>query len=66
MPDPWTGEIIGKLHTYKIMQIELAEKLGLNDKYVCGVLNGHYSPKDAEQKFRAALNELITEKCEAY
>ena len=65
IPAPWTGEIIGKLHIHEIKQKDFAKKLGMHDKYVCGVLNGHYAPKNAEQKFRTALNELIADRQEA-
>lgn len=37
-------------------------KLGVTKAYVCMVLNGHRSPKGAEQKFNAALDALIKEK----
>lgn len=62
MPAQWTGELIGKMHNAKVSQSDLASKLGITNRYVCMVLNGKRSPKDAEQRFTAALDEIIKER----
>lgn len=62
MPAQWTGDIFGKLKANHITQIEFARKLGYTPQYVCSVLSGKRSPKNAEILFKAALNELIAEK----
>ena len=62
MPAQWTGEIVGRLHSAGVKKKELAAKLCLHEKYVSAVLNGHETPKDAETRFNAALDELIAEK----
>lgn len=62
MPAQWTGELIGKMHNVKVSQSDLARKLGITNRYVCMVLNGKRAPKDAEQRFTAALDELIKER----
>jgi transcriptional regulator with XRE-family HTH domain len=62
MPAQWTGEIIGDLHLHHLTAKQLSEQLGYNPKYVSAVLNGHRNPKNAEQTFRKALNELIHKK----
>ena len=59
MPAQWTGVLIGRLHNAGITAKQLATHMGLNDKYVSQVLNGHCEPKNAETKFNAALDELI-------
>lgn len=59
MPAQWTGELIGEMHIRSISAKQLAESVGWNPKYLSAVLNGHYKPKDAEQKLRAALNRLL-------
>ena len=59
MPAQWTGDLIGKMHLSNITRKELAEHLNLHPKYVLAILNGDKSPKDAEQKFNKALDELI-------
>lgn len=62
MPAQWTGDMVGKMHNNRVSLTQLAEKLGVTKAYVCMVLNGHRSPKDAEQRFNAALDELIRER----
>jgi nitroimidazol reductase NimA-like FMN-containing flavoprotein (pyridoxamine 5'-phosphate oxidase superfamily) len=62
MPEQWTAEIIGKMHLNCITAKELSAQLGYNPKYVSAVMNGHREPKGAEQRFNAALDELITAK----
>ena len=57
----WTGELVGVMHCRKISAMQLAEKLGVTNRYVSMVLNGHREPKNAEARFRAALDELISE-----
>lgn len=58
--EAWTGEVIGTMHVYNISFMELAEVIGWNDKYLSMVLNGHRTPKKAEQKIKAALAEMIS------
>lgn len=65
MPAQWTGNLVGRMHNSRISNRELADKLGVSNKWVSMVLNGHRSPKDAEQRFNAALDELIKEREEA-
>lgn len=62
MPAQWTGDMVGKMHNNKITLTQVAEKIGVTKAYVCMVLNGHRNPKGAEQRFMAALDELIKEK----
>jgi len=62
MPEQWTAEIIGKMHLNCITAKELSAQLGYNPKYVSAVMNGHREPKGAEQRFNAALDELIKAK----
>ena len=61
MPKEWTGDLVGLMHNKKITFAQLAEKLGLSREYVSMVLNGHREPAGAEQKFREAVNELVSE-----
>ncbi len=62
MPAQWTGEVLGKMHINGITAKKLSEKLSMHPKYVSAVLNGKREPKNAEQVFREALDELIAEK----
>ena len=58
----WQGEVVGILHNHKIQHKEFAARLGMNEKYVSQILNGHERPKSAEMKFRKVLGEMIAER----
>ncbi len=64
MPKEWTGELVGLMHNHKITFTQLAKKMGVTNRYVSMVLNGHREPAGAEEKFRTAVNELIAEQSE--
>lgn len=61
MPKEWTGDLVGLMHNNRITFAQLAEKLGVTNRYVSMVINGHREPAGAEQRFRTAVNELIEE-----
>ncbi len=53
----WTGEIIGEMHLMGVTAKQLAAVVGWHPKYLSAVLNGHKTPKGAEQKLRNALKD---------
>lgn len=59
MPKKWTGDLVGLMHDQKITSIQLAQELGVTNRYVSMVLNGHREPEGAEERFRGALNRII-------
>lgn len=59
MPKKWTGNLVGLMHDERISFNELAAELGVTNRYVSMVLNGHREPEGAEGKFTAALNRII-------
>lgn len=60
--DKWTGELIGKMHNHKVTLQELADHMGMTKGYVSMILNCQRKPPNAEERFNAALNELIAAK----
>lgn len=60
----WMEAFFGKKRTYRIKDLEIAEELGWNPKYLSAVLNGHRNPKDAKEKLEAALDRIIARKTE--
>ena len=62
MPAKWTGEVVGIMHQHRITRTQLAMKLDFTLEYVSMVLNGKREVEGHEERFRAALDELIREK----
>ena len=58
----WIGDLVGQMHKWKISKKQLAEELGVTPEYVSVVLNGHREPAGAEEKFRNAVESLISNK----
>ena len=61
MLDKWTGEVTGTMHIYGISHKQLAEKMGITNRYLSAILNGHRKAKGCEERTRNALIELIEE-----
>ena len=61
MPKKWTGDLVGLMHNHKITIQMLADKLGVTNRYASMVLNGHREPAGAEERFRAAVDDLIAD-----
>lgn len=64
MPAQWTGVLVGRMHNAGVTAKQLAEEMGKNPKYVSGVLNGHYSPKKAENEFNEAFQKIVKRRSE--
>lgn len=60
MPAQWTAEIIGKMHLHGITAVRLAAEINWHPKYLSAVLNGRKTPQGAEEKVRAAVDQLIS------
>lgn len=50
------------MHLHQISVQDLADKMGTNRVYLSALLNCKREPKNAEERCRAALNEIIAEK----
>ena len=55
----WMESFFGRLRFNQVTDLELAEELGVNPKYLSAVLNGHKTPRNAEEKLNAALDRII-------
>lgn len=58
----WMESFFGKKRAYKIKDAEIAAEIGWHPKYLSAVLNGHRSPKGAEEKLTSALDRIIEQK----
>ena len=65
--EPWTANVVGRMHRYGISQSELASKCEFTPQYVNQILNGKkkFSSDEAKMKAKriifAGLSELETE-----
>lgn len=60
MPAQWTAELIGQMHLHGISAKRLAAEVGWHEKYLSAVLNGHRTPKNAEETLKLGLQRLIS------
>lgn len=60
MPAQWTADLVGEMHLARVSQKQLAECLGVTPEYVSMVLNGHREPDGAAERFRDALNQIVS------
>lgn len=61
LPKNWTGDLVGLMHVHKISKKQLADHIGVTREYVSLVLNGHREPAGAEEKFKTAVDEIISD-----
>ena len=59
MSEQWIASVVGEMHINRVSQKDIATQMNVTPEYVNAILNGHRSPAGAEQKFRAALNDII-------
>ena len=59
MPAQWTAGLIGEIHLHNVTAKQLAAEVGWNRHYLSTVLNGHRSPKHAEQTLKAGLGRPL-------
>ena len=60
--EKWIEKAVGKMHTNKITQIMIAEKIGWSNDYVSMIMRGVKSPKGAKEKILTAIEEIIASK----
>lgn len=62
MPKEWTGNLVGLMHNHGISFSELADELGVTNRYVSAILNSHKEPAGAEQRLGEAVQRIIERK----
>lgn len=57
--EPWTANVIGRMHRYGISQTELARKCGYAPQYVSSILNGkkEFSSEESKAKVKRIIFE---------
>lgn len=62
MPEKWTGELVGKMHNFKITQEDIAREMGTTKAYISMILNGSKTPKNAEKRLNDAFESAYRKK----
>lgn len=58
----WISTAVGKMHTNRITQIELAKHMGVTNDWISLILRGKRTPKNARERIMTAINEIIAER----
>ena len=60
--EKWIGNCIGKMHTNRITQEELAKEIGVRRDYLNKILNGREKPSGVRKRIEEALTRIINRK----
>ena len=68
--EDWTADVVGRMHKYKIKNIELAKECNYSDAYLSTVLNGNKdltekAKEETKNRILDALDRLIAQREEA-
>lgn len=55
----WIGVFVGRMHQYRVTNMQLAQEMGVTREYLSMILNGHREPNGIEQRMNDALDNLI-------
>ena len=55
----WIGDLVGRMHQYRVKNSQLAQEMGVSREYLSMILNGHREPNGVEQRMNDALDKLI-------
>lgn len=60
----WIEKAVGKMHRFKISNIELAEHLNVSPQYISEILNGRIVKRGTgtKEKILTAIDEIIANK----
>ena len=59
MPEPWTGDLVGKMHMNRVTFDDLAKEMNCTKSYVSMILNGARSPASAQDRMYAAYDRVL-------
>lgn len=58
MKEAWTGDLVGRMHTYEVTQDDLAKEIGVSKAYISMILNGQKNPPNAKERLNDAFEEI--------
>lgn len=59
MKEPWTGDLVGRMHNAEVTYQELADEAGIVKAYVSQILNGARTPKNGRERLENAFDAII-------
>lgn len=59
MPNPWTGNLIGRMHNERVTASEMADEMGCTKAYVSMIFNGAREPEGAQERFESAFAAIL-------
>ena len=59
MPDPWTGNLIGRMHNERVTAADLAAELGCTKAYISMIFHGSRAPEGAQEKLEGAFQRIL-------
>lgn len=62
MPEPWTGQLICKMHNNGVTRVDLARELGVGKSYVTMILNSTRKPPNIQERMESAVDAIIQRK----
>lgn len=65
MLEKWTGDLVGKMHTYRVTFDDVAKEIGVTKAYISMILNGNRTPANAQTRLEAAVDAIISRRTAA-
>ena len=59
MPEKWTGDVVGRMHTNEITFEDVAKELGVTVPYVSMILHSRRKPPNIQKRVETALDSII-------
>lgn len=58
----WQAELKGLMYRHSIMNKDIAKHIGCSDEWIAKLFTGKATSRDAEEKIRTAVDEIIRER----
>lgn len=58
----WQAELKGLMYAHDIKNTDIADRLGVGKEYVASIFTGKKIARNAEERFRAAVDDIIRER----
>lgn len=65
MPDPWTGNLIGRMHNERVTAADLAAELGCTKAYISMIFHGARAPEGAQERLESAFEAILARRAES-